>query len=109
MMVGMHVYRKNDEGEFLPKQRADGWAAGSREGDAVLRTAGTRRGAPGVEPIEASRAHLRDAIMPEEPIKPPSRLRMIWPALAVGVGLLGVLVWTLFLGWLLGHALLAIF
>jgi hypothetical protein len=30
-------------------------------------------------------------------------------AFAVGIGLLGVLVWTLFLGWLLGHALLAIF
>jgi hypothetical protein len=67
-------------------------------------------GAPlGLNQIEASRPHLRDAIMPEEPIKPPRRLRMIWPAFAVGVGLLGVLVWTLFLGWLLGHVLLAIF
>jgi hypothetical protein len=45
----------------------------------------------------------------EEPINPPSRLRMIWPAFAVGVGLLATLVWTLFLGWLLGRALLAIF
>jgi hypothetical protein len=47
--------------------------------------------------------------MPEQPIKSPRRLENFWPALAVGVGLLGVLVWTLFLGWLLGHALLAIF
>jgi hypothetical protein len=47
--------------------------------------------------------------MPEEPIKSPSRSDYFWPALAVGVGLLGVLVWTLFLGWLLGHVLLAIF
>jgi hypothetical protein len=31
MMVGMHVYRKNDDGDFLLKQRAGGWAAGSRE------------------------------------------------------------------------------
>jgi cytoskeletal protein RodZ len=54
--------------------------------------------------------HLPDAIMPDEPIKKsPSRLEIFWPAFAVGVGLLGVLVWTLFLGWLLGHALLAIF
>jgi hypothetical protein len=37
----------------------------------------------------------------------PSRLEIFWPAFAVGVGLLGVLVWSLFLGWLLGHALLA--
>jgi hypothetical protein len=44
----------------------------------------------------------------EEPINPPSRLEYFWPGFAVGVGLLGVLVWTLFLGWLLGHALLAI-
>jgi hypothetical protein len=34
---------------------------------------------------------------------------IFWPAFAVGVGLLGVLVWTLFLGWLLGQAVLAIF
>jgi hypothetical protein len=37
------------------------------------------------------------------------RLEYFWPAFAVGVGLLGVLVWTLFLGWLLGQAVLAIF
>jgi hypothetical protein len=43
----------------------------------------------------------------EEPINPPSRLEYFWPAFAVGVGLLGVLVWSLFLGWLLAHALLA--
>jgi hypothetical protein len=43
----------------------------------------------------------------EQPINPPSRSEYFWPATAVGVGLLGVLVWSLFLGWLLGHALLA--
>jgi hypothetical protein len=43
----------------------------------------------------------------EEPINSPSRLEYFWPAF--GVGLLATLVWTLFLGWLLGHALLAIF
>jgi hypothetical protein len=66
-----------------------------------------------VEPIEVvkrltQRGHVRGAIMPEESIKPPSRSGMFWPAFAVGVGLLGVLVWTLFLGWVLGRALLAI-
>jgi hypothetical protein len=46
----------------------------------------------------------------EEPTNPPSRLEYFWPAFAVGFGLLATLVWTLFfLGWLLGHALLAIF
>jgi hypothetical protein len=44
----------------------------------------------------------------EEPINPPSRLRQIWPAVVVGVGLLATLVWVLFLGWLIGHAVLAI-
>jgi hypothetical protein len=43
----------------------------------------------------------------EEPINPPPRSEYFWPAFAVGVGLLGVLVWSLFLGWLLGHAFLA--
>jgi hypothetical protein len=38
----------------------------------------------------------------------PSRLEIFWPTFAVGVGLLATLVWTLFLGWLLAHALLAI-
>jgi hypothetical protein len=52
--------------------------------------------------------HLRGAIMPEDPVKPSSRWRNNWPAFAIGVGLLGVLVWVLFLGWLLGHAVLAI-
>jgi hypothetical protein len=46
--------------------------------------------------------------MPEEPLKAPSRLEYFWPAFAVGVGLLVTLVWTLFLGWLLGRAVLAI-
>jgi hypothetical protein len=46
------------------------------------------------------RGHLRGAIMPEE--------RKIWPAFAVGVGLLATLVWVLFLGWLIGHAVLGI-
>jgi hypothetical protein len=73
---------------------------------AALRTAATRRASLELHNREV---HLRDAIMPEEPIKSPSRLEIFWPAFAVGVGLLGVLVWTLFLGWLLGHALLAIF
>jgi hypothetical protein len=79
----------------------------------ALRASGTRRASLGFEPIEAARrlmgAHLRDAIMPEEPLKPPIRLRKIWPAFAIGFGLLATLVWTLFLGWLLGHALVAIF
>jgi hypothetical protein len=44
----------------------------------------------------------------EEPINPTSRSEYFWPALAVGVGLLGVLVWTVFLVWLIGHAVLAI-
>jgi hypothetical protein len=45
----------------------------------------------------------------DEPINPPSRLRKIWPAFAVGVGLLAALVWVvLFLSWLIGHAVLAI-
>jgi hypothetical protein len=44
----------------------------------------------------------------EEPINSPSRLEYFWPAFAVGVGLLGVVVWTLYLGWLLGRAVLAI-
>jgi hypothetical protein len=52
--------------------------------------------------------HLRDAIMPEGPLKPPIRLRKIWPAFAIGFGLLATLVWALFLGWLLGHAVLAV-
>jgi hypothetical protein len=39
----------------------------------------------------------------EEPIKSPSRLRMNWPAFAVGLGLVATLVWSLFLGWLLGR------
>jgi hypothetical protein len=38
----------------------------------------------------------------------PSRLVSFWPAFAVGVGLLGVLVWTLFLGWLLARTVLSI-
>jgi hypothetical protein len=46
--------------------------------------------------------------MADEPIKPLSHLKFFWPAFAVGVGLLGVVVWTLFLGWLLGRAVLAI-
>jgi hypothetical protein len=50
-------------------------------------------------------------MMPEEPVKWPSRLRPIWPAFAVGVGLAVVLVflWVLFLGWLIAHIVLAIF
>jgi hypothetical protein len=52
--------------------------------------------------------HLRDAIMPKEPTKPPTRLQMIWPAFVVGLGLVAILVWVLFLGWLIGHAVLAI-
>jgi hypothetical protein len=44
----------------------------------------------------------------EEPIKSPSRLRMNWPAFAVGLGLAATLVWILFLSWLIGHAVLAI-
>jgi hypothetical protein len=39
--------------------------------------------------------------MPEEPIKPPSLLRMNWPALAVGLGLVATLIWVVYLGWLL--------
>jgi hypothetical protein len=42
--------------------------------------------------------------MPEERIRPPSRLRMYWPAFAVGLGLVATLLWLVFLGWLLGHA-----
>jgi hypothetical protein len=45
------------------------------------------------------------AIMPEELLQ---RLRVsfrkIWQAFAVGLGLVGVLLWMVFLGWLLGHA-----
>jgi hypothetical protein len=44
----------------------------------------------------------------EEPINPPSRSEYFWPAFAVGVGLLATLVWVLFLGWLISHAVLAI-
>jgi hypothetical protein len=32
-----------------------------------------------------------------------------WPLVAIGFGLVAVLAWILFLGWLLGHALLAAF
>jgi hypothetical protein len=32
-----------------------------------------------------------------------------WPFVAIGFGLVAVLAWVLFLGWLLGHALLAAF
>jgi hypothetical protein len=39
----------------------------------------------------------------EEPIKSSRRLRMNWPAFAVGLGLVATLVWALFLGWLLGR------
>jgi hypothetical protein len=39
--------------------------------------------------------------MPEEPVRPPSRPRMIWPAFAVGLGLVVTLLWVMFLGWLL--------
>jgi hypothetical protein len=46
--------------------------------------------------------------MSEETIKPPSRLRMNWPAYAVGLGLVATLVWIVFLGWLLGRAVLVI-
>jgi hypothetical protein len=45
-------------------------------------------------------AHLRGAIMPNE--------RKVWPAFTVGVGLLATVVWTLFLGWLISHAVLGI-
>jgi hypothetical protein len=41
--------------------------------------------------------------VPEEPINPPSRLEIFWPAFAVGLGLVATLVWALFLGWLLGR------
>jgi hypothetical protein len=44
---------------------------------------------------------LRDAIMSEETIKPPSRLRMNWPAYAVSLGLVVTLLWVMFLGCLL--------
>jgi hypothetical protein len=47
--------------------------------------------------------HLWAAIMPEETIKPPSRLQVNWPAFAVGLGLLATLMWMVFLGWLLGR------
>jgi hypothetical protein len=39
--------------------------------------------------------------MPEGPVRPPSRSRMIWPAFAVGLGLVVTLLWVMFLGWLL--------
>jgi hypothetical protein len=55
---------------------------------------------PGVQEYQQT-AELGD----EEPINRPSRSEYFWPAFAVGVGLLGVLVWTLFLGWLIGHTL----
>jgi hypothetical protein len=45
--------------------------------------------------------------MHDEPINHLSRWEYFWQAFAVGVGLRG-LVWTLFLGWLLDHAFLAI-
>jgi hypothetical protein len=32
-----------------------------------------------------------------------------WPFVAIGFGFVAVLAWILFLGWLLGHALLAAF
>jgi hypothetical protein len=45
------------------------------------------------------------AIMPEEPLQRLSiNLRKIWPAFAVGLGLVGVLLWVVLLGWLLSHA-----
>jgi hypothetical protein len=40
-------------------------------------------------------------------MEPSSRLQKVWPPFAVGVGLLATLVWTLFLGWLLGRAVMA--
>jgi hypothetical protein len=51
--------------------------------------------------------HLRGAIMPDEPIKTLSRLP-IWAAFMLGLGLVAVFVWMLFLGWLLGRAVLAV-
>jgi hypothetical protein len=67
---------------------------------AALRTAGTRRAS--LE-LHNRKVHLGGAIMPEEPIKSPSRLRVNWPAFPVGLGLVATLVWALFLGWLLGR------
>jgi hypothetical protein len=46
--------------------------------------------------------------MSEETISPPSRLRMNWPAFAVGLGLVATLVWVLCLGLLVGYAVLMI-
>jgi hypothetical protein len=63
----------------------------------------------GVQQINANRRLMQGRNLADEPIKPLSRLEFFWPAFAVGVGLLGVVVWTLFLGWLLGRAVLAIF
>jgi hypothetical protein len=51
--------------------------------------------------------HLRGAIMPDEQIKTLSRLP-IWAAFMLGLGLVAVFVWMLFLGWLLGRAVLAV-
>jgi hypothetical protein len=43
--------------------------------------------------------------MPGEPIQRLRiSLRQIGPAFAVGLGLVGVLLWVVFLGWLLSHA-----
>jgi hypothetical protein len=70
-----------------------------------------------VAPLSGADVYLRDATMEyqqkaelcdEEPINSPSRSEYFWPAFAVGAGLLATLVWTLFLGWLLVHAVLAI-
>jgi hypothetical protein len=49
------------------------------------------------------------AIMPKEPIQRLRiSLRQIWPAFAVGLGLASVLLWVVFLGWALSHAVLLI-
>jgi hypothetical protein len=45
--------------------------------------------------------------MSDEPIKTLSRLP-IWAAFTLGLGLVAVFVWMLFLGWLLGRAVLAL-
>jgi hypothetical protein len=50
------------------------------------------------------REYLQKAeLCDEEPIKSPSRLRINWPAFAVGLGLVATLVWVVFLGWLFGR------
>jgi hypothetical protein len=75
---------------------------------AALRSAGTRRASLGLN--SQGEVHLRHASTGRNHARRTDKkiaepFGNFWPAFAVGVGLLDVVVWTLFLGWLLDHAL----